>query len=104
LELTDLETGGYVFALATNPISLTADGKGPAKKIAGGALLGAGIGAALGGGEGAAVGAAAGAAGGTAVAAASNGRQVVAAAGSTLDFQLARPLTVTILQSAAPTQ
>ena len=104
LQLTDIETGGYVFAMETADIRLTAEGKGPAKKIVGGALLGAGIGAIVGGGEGAAIGAAAGAVGGTAVAAASDGNQVVAASGSRLDFSLARPLTLTILQSAPATK
>jgi hypothetical protein len=101
MQLTDIETGGYVFAMETSDVRLTAKGKGPAKKIVGGALLGAGIGAIVGGGEGAAIGAAAGAVGGTAVAAASGGSQVTAESGSTIEFTLARPLTLTILQSAA---
>jgi hypothetical protein len=104
MQLTDIETGGYVFAMETTDVRLTAEGKGPAKKIVGGALLGAGIGAVIGGGEGAAIGAAAGAVGGTAVAAASDGNQVVAASGSRLDFQLARPLTLTILESVTATK
>jgi outer membrane lipoprotein SlyB len=103
MQLTDIETGGYFYAMETSDVRLTADGTGPAKKIAGGALLGAGIGAIVGGGEGAAIGAAVGAGGGTAVAAASDGSQVVAASSSTLEFKLARPLTVTILQSATAT-
>jgi len=101
MQLTDIETGGYVFAMETSILRLTADGKNPTKKIVGGALLGAGIGAIVGGGEGAAIGAAAGAGGGTVVAAASGGKQVSAASGTTIEFTLAKPLTVTILQSAA---
>jgi hypothetical protein len=100
MQLTDIETGGYVFAMETADVRLTAKGKGPTKKVVGGALLGAGIGAIVGGGEGAAIGAAAGAGGGLAVAAASEGSQVVAESGSTIEFTLARPLTLTILQSA----
>ena len=100
MQLTDIETGGYVFAMETADVRLTAKGKNPTKKIAGGALLGAGIGAIVGGGEGAAIGAAAGAGGGLAVAAASDGNQVVAASGSTIEFQLTKPLTLTILESA----
>jgi hypothetical protein len=99
LELTDIEIGGQVYVLGTNEVRLTADGKNPAKKIAGGALLGAGIGALVEGGEGAAIGAAVGAGAGTAAAAASSGNQVVATAGSTLTFALTRPLTVTVLVS-----
>lgn len=101
MQLTDIETGGYVFAMETSILRLTADGTNPTKKIVGGALLGAGIGAIVGGGEGAAIGAAAGAGGGTVVAAASGGKQVSAASGTTIEFSLARPLTLTILQSAA---
>jgi hypothetical protein len=101
LQLTDIETGGYVFAMETADLKLTADGKNPTKKIVGGALLGAGIGAIIGGGEGAAIGAAAGAGGGTAVAAASGGNAATAGSGSTLEFTLTKPLTLTILQSAA---
>ena len=100
MQLTDIETGGYVFAMETADVSLTAKGKGPTKKVVGGALLGAGIGAIVGGGEGAAIGAAAGAGGGLAVAAASDGSQVTAESGSTIEFQLAKPLTLTILESA----
>jgi len=101
MQLTDIETGGYVFAMETSDLRLTADGKNPTKKIAGGALLGAGIGAIVGGGEGAAIGAAVGAGGGTVAAAASDGKQVTAASGTTVQFTLAKPLTLTILQSAA---
>jgi hypothetical protein len=100
MQLTDIETGGYVFAMETADVRLTAKGKNPTKKIAGGALLGAGIGAIVGGGEGAAIGAAAGAGGGLAVAAASDGNQVVAASGTTIEFQITKPLTLTILESA----
>jgi hypothetical protein len=64
MQLTDIETGGYVFAMETSDLRLTAYRKNPTKKIAGGALLGAGIGAIVGGGEGAAIGAAVGAGGG----------------------------------------
>jgi hypothetical protein len=101
MQLTDIETGGYVFAMETSDLKLTADGKNPTGKIVGGALLGAGIGAIIGGGEGAAIGAAAGAGGGVAVAAGSSGKQVTAASGTTIQFTLAKPLTLTILESAA---
>ncbi len=94
---------GAVVAMETGEVRLTAKGKGPGKKIAGGAV-GAAIGGIVGGGEGAAIGAVAGAGGGTAMAAASDGNQVVAASGSTLEFALVKPLTVTILQAATPTQ
>jgi hypothetical protein len=105
LELTDIHIGTQVFALATGPVRLTAEGKKPTRKIVGGALLGAGIGGIIEGGDGAAVGAVVGGVAGTAAAAASGGHQVVAAAGSVLEFPLARALTVTVLvpgSTAAP--
>ena len=76
LELTDLELGGQLYAIGTNQIRMSAEGKKPGKKILGGAAVGAGIGPSVDGGEGAAVGAAVGAAGGTAVADASSGNHV----------------------------
>lgn len=100
LELTDLEVGGQVYAIATNQIRLTAEGKKPGKKILGGAALGAGIGAIVDGGDGAAVGAVVGAAGGTAAAAASGGNQVSVSAGGALDFQFMRPFTVAVLMAS----
>jgi hypothetical protein len=103
LELTDIQIGSQVYALGTSELSLSAKGAKPGKKIAGGALLGAGLGAVIGGGEGAAIGAAAGAATGTAAAAASSGNQVSAAAGSTQAFSLLRPLTVSVLVPPAAT-
>ncbi len=100
LELTDLEVGGQVYAIGTNQVRMTAQGKKPGRKIVGGAALGAGIGAIVDGGEGAAIGAAVGAAGGTAAAAASSGNQVSVGAGGALEFQFTRPLTVTVLVAA----
>jgi hypothetical protein len=101
LELTELETGGLVYAIGTTPVQLGAAGKKPTKKILGGAALGAGIGAVIDGGQGAAIGAAVGALAGTAAAAASSGNQVVAAAGTALDFPLARSLTVSVLVASS---
>lgn len=101
LELTELETGGLVYAIGTTPVQLGAPGKKPTKKILGGAALGAGIGAVIDGGEGAAIGAAVGAVAGTAAAAASSGNQVVAAAGTALAFPLARSLTVSVLVASS---
>jgi hypothetical protein len=102
LELTDIQIGTQVFALATSPVRLTVEGKKPTRKIVGGALLGAGIGGIIEGGDGAAVGAVVGAAAGRAVAAGSSGNQIVASAGSLLEFPLARALTVTVLVPASP--
>ena len=68
VELTDVEVGGRVVALATEPVSMTAEAKKAGKKVLGAAALGAGIGGMIDGGEGAAWGAGAGAVVGVAAA------------------------------------
>jgi hypothetical protein len=97
LELTDIEVGGRVIALATDPARFSGEAKKAGKKILGGAALGAGIGALVGGGEGAAWGAGIGAVSGTAAAASSPGNQVAVAPGTALEFRLARSLSVDIV-------
>jgi hypothetical protein len=97
LELTDVEVGGRVVPISTEPVSYTAEAKKAGKKVVGGAALGAGIGGMIDGGEGAAWGAAAGAVLGVAAAKSSPGNQVAVAAGTALVFRLARPLSVDIV-------
>jgi hypothetical protein len=97
LELTDVEVGGRVVPLSTEPVSFTSEAKKAGKKVVGGAALGAGIGGMIDGGEGAAWGAAAGAVVGVAAAKSSPGNQVAVAAGTALEFRLARPLSVDIV-------
>jgi hypothetical protein len=97
LELTDIEVGGRVVALSTEPVSFSGEAKKAGKKVVGGAALGAGIGGMIDGGEGAAWGAAAGAVVGVAAAKSSPGNQVAVAAGTALEFRLARPLSVEIV-------
>ena len=97
VELTDIEVGGRVVALSTEPVSYTAEAKKAGKKVLGGAALGAGIGGMIDGGEGAAWGAAAGAVVGVAAAKNSPGNQVAVAAGTAVEFRLARPLSVDIV-------
>ncbi len=97
LELTDVEVGGRVVPLSTAPVSYTAEAKKAGKKVVGGAALGAGIGGMIDGGEGAAWGAAAGAVVGVAAAKSSPGNQVAVAAGTAVEFRLARPLSVDIV-------
>ena len=97
LELTDVEVGGRVVALATEPVSMTGEAKKAGKKVLGAAALGAGIGGMIDGGEGAAWGAGAGAVVGVAAAKSSPGNQVAVAAGTALEFRLARPLSVDIV-------
>jgi hypothetical protein len=97
LELTDVEIGGRVVPLATEPVSYTAEAKKAGKKVLGAAALGAGIGGMIDGGEGAAWGAGAGAVVGVAAAKSSPGNQVAVAAGTAVEFRLARPLSVDIV-------
>jgi hypothetical protein len=97
LELTDIEVGGRVVSLATEPVSFSGEAKKAGKKVLGGAALGAGIGGMIDGGEGAAWGAAAGAVVGVAAAKSSPGNQLAVAAGTALEFRLARPLSVEIV-------
>ena len=97
VELTDVEVGGRVVALSTEPVSFTGEAKKAGKKVLGAAALGAGIGGMIDGGEGAAWGAGAGAVVGVAAAKSSPGNQVAVAAGTALEFRLARPLSVDIV-------
>ena len=97
LELTDIEVGGRVVALGTAPAEFSGEAKKAGKKVLGGAALGAGIGGIIDGGSGAAVGAGIGAVTGLAAAASSPGNQVAVAAGTALEFRLARPLVVEIV-------
>jgi hypothetical protein len=101
LQLTDIDVGGHVVAVTTETQAFTAEGKKPAKKIIGGAALGAGIGAIIDGGEGAAWGAGVGAVAGTAAAAGSSGNQVAVGAGTALEFRLAQPVSIDVLTEVA---
>jgi hypothetical protein len=101
LQLTDVDVGGRIVAVTTETQAFTAEGKKPAKKILGGAALGAGIGAIIDGGEGAAWGAGVGAVAGTAAAAGSPGNQVAVGAGTALEFRLAQPISIDVLTEVA---
>ena len=97
IELTDIEVGGRVLPLATDPQTFTGAATKPGRKVLKGAALGAGIGAIVDGGEGAAWGAGIGAVVGTAAAAKSPGNQVAVAPGTAIEFRLARPLSVDVV-------
>ena len=98
MELTDIEVGGRVVPLATEPVSFTGEAKKAGKKVVGGAALGAGHRRndrrRRGGRAGARR---AGAVVGVAAAKNSPGNQVAVAAGTALEFRLARPLSVDIV-------
>ncbi|HXZ80751.1 MAG TPA: hypothetical protein VEG30_12525 [Terriglobales bacterium] len=96
LELTDIVINGTANPLLTSTYELRSKGKGSktAKRIVGGAGLGALIGGIAGGGTGAAIGVVAGAAAGTTVSAATKGTQVSVPSESLLEFRLEQPVTL----------
>ena len=93
LELTDILIDGTAYPLSTSTYEIKGNGEGSntAKKIVGGAGLGALIGGLAGGGKGAGIGALAGAAGGTAIAASKRGEQLSIPSESLLEFWLEQP-------------
>jgi hypothetical protein len=99
--LTDMQVGGQVLSLKTQPLSVKGGTGSGAKKLVGGAAVGAAIGAIAGGGEGAAWGAAAGAGVGGAAAAAGSVKAAVIPAQSPQAFTLAAPLQVDIMTNVA---
>lgn len=98
LELTDIIIHGTAYPIVTGTYEVRSKGKGEktAKRIIGGAGLGALIGGIAGGGMGAGIGAASGAALGTTVSAATKGKQVSVPSESLLEFQLAQPASIPV--------
>jgi hypothetical protein len=98
LELTDIVINGTAYPLLTSTYEVKGKGEGgkTAKKVVGGAGLGALIGGIAGGGKGAGIGAAAGAATGTAVAASKKGQQLQIPSESLLEFRLEQPVALPI--------
>jgi hypothetical protein len=98
LELTDIVINGTAYPLLTSTYEVKGKGEGgnTAKKVVGGAGLGALIGGLAGGGKGAGIGAAAGAAGGTAIAASKKGQQLQIPSESLLEFRLAQPVALPV--------
>jgi len=96
LELTDIVINGTAYPLLTSTYEVKGKGEGgsTAKKVVGGAGLGALIGGIAGGGRGAGIGAAAGAAGGTAVAASKKGQQLQIPSETLLEFRLQQPVSL----------
>ena len=96
LELTDIVIRGTAYPLVTSTYEIKGKGEGSktARKVVGGAGLGALIGGIAGGGTGAAIGVLAGAAGGTAIAASKKGEQLVIPSESLLEFRLGQPASL----------
>jgi hypothetical protein len=98
LELTDIVINGTAYPLLTSDYEVRSQGKGgsTAKKVVGGAGLGALIGGLAGGGKGAAIGLGAGAAAGTTISAAGKGKQVTIPSESLIEFRLQQPVTLPV--------
>jgi hypothetical protein len=98
LELTDILINGTAYPLLTSTYEVKGKGEGgnTAKKVVGGAGLGALIGGLAGGGKGAGIGALAGAGAGTAVAASKKGQQLQIPSESLLEFRLQQPVSLPV--------
>jgi hypothetical protein len=96
LDLLDITIGGKRYEVASSYAEVQSDSRSrdTAKKVGGGAALGAIIGAIAGGGKGAAIGATAGAGAGGAIQVLTKGERVKIPAESRLDFTLKQPLSV----------
>jgi hypothetical protein len=98
LELTDIVINGTAYPLLTSTYEIKGKGEGgnTAKKVVGGAGLGALIGGLAGGGKGAGIGALAGAGAGTAIAASKKGEQLQIPSESLLEFRLEQPVALPV--------
>jgi len=98
LELTDIVINGTSYPLLTSTYEIKGKGEGgnTAKKVVGGAGLGALIGGIAGGGKGSGIGAVAGAAGGTAVAASKKGEQLQIPSETLLEFRIEQPVSLPV--------
>ena len=101
LELTRIVIDGRDYPLVSSDYSMKGQGRGSdtAKKVGGGAIVGAIIGAIAGGGKGAAIGAGAGSAAGAGVQIFTRGQQVKVPSETLLEFRLQQPATVTPQQA-----
>jgi hypothetical protein len=98
LELTDIVINGTAYPLLTSTYEIKGQGEGKktARKVIGGAGLGALIGGIAGGGKGAGIGALVGVAGGTALAASKKGEQLQIPSESLLEFRLEQPVKLPV--------
>jgi hypothetical protein len=100
LEPTDIVINGTAYPMLTSRYEVKGKGEGlkAAKKVIGGAGLGALIGGIAGGGTGAAIGVLAGAAGGTAIAASKKGEQLSIPNESLFEFRLEQALSIPVVR------
>jgi hypothetical protein len=96
LELTRMVINGRDYPVVSSDYNMKGKGRGSdtAKKVGGGAVLGAIIGAIAGGGRGAAIGAGAGSAAGAGVQVLTRGQQVKIPSETLLEFRLQQPVPV----------
>ncbi len=104
LELTDIVVDGTAYPLLTSTYEIKGRGEGSntAKKVVGGAGLGALIGGLAGGGKGAGIGALAGAAGGAIIADSKRGEQLLIPSESLLEFRLEEPALIPVKKEERP--
>jgi hypothetical protein len=100
LELIRIVIDGHDYPLVSSDYSLKGQGRGSdtAKKVGGGAVVGAIIGAIANGGRGAAIGAGVGSAAGAGVQVFTRGKQVKVPSETLLEFRLEQPATVAATQ------
>jgi len=100
LELTDIVIGGTAYPLLTSTFEIKGQGEGSktAKKVVGGAGLGALIGGIAGGGKGALIGMGAGTAAGTVVAGSKKGQQLSIPSESLIEFRLQQPASLPVVK------
>jgi len=98
LELTDIMINNTAYPLLTSTYEIKGKGEGSntAKKVVGGAGLGALIGGIAGGGKGAGIGALIGVAGGTAIAGSKKGQQLSIPSETLLEFRLEQPVALPV--------
>jgi hypothetical protein len=98
LELTDIMINNSTYPLLTSTYEIKGKGEGSntAKKVVGGAGLGALIGGIAGGGKGAGIGALIGVAGGTAIASSKKGQQLSIPSETLLEFRLEQPVALPV--------
>jgi Family of unknown function (DUF6515) len=101
VELTDIQIGDQVVSIKTQPLQVQGEASSGAKKLAGGALLGAAIGAIADGGKGAAIGAGVGAGAGGAAAAAGKVDPAVLPAQKLQSFTVAVSFQIPVMTNVA---
>ena len=96
--MTDILIKGTAYPLLTSTFEVKGQGEGSktAKKVVGGAGLGALVGGIAGGGKGALIGLGAGTAAGTVASAAKKGQQLSIPSESLIEFRLQQPLSLPV--------